>query len=244
MLACATGQHIKKAVLFVRKQGGDQQEYYTVTHGRPARLVVPVRRHQAATPFRPTRSSLNFAKIKFEYKPQKPDGSLDSAVKRGYDLKANKKAVISESVSEPGSASVRYTGSARRSAFSGAAMTAERTVPERPAPRGDRRPDAKVKSAPTDRPARFFLFELFLFSGDLDRARKQLDVLRYDDPRHSAAVEQYRSGPRCRDPPPRRLRRDRAAEGPGRRARSRATATGSAPVSGPRRARRGAQAPR
>lgn len=52
---------------------------------------------------------------------------------------------------------------------------------------------AKVKSAPTDRPARFFLFELFLFSGDLDRARKQLDVLRYDDPRHSAAVEQYRS---------------------------------------------------
>jgi type VI secretion system protein ImpE len=52
---------------------------------------------------------------------------------------------------------------------------------------------AKVKSAPTDRPARFFLFELFLFAGDLDRARKQLDVLRYDDPQHSAAVEQYRS---------------------------------------------------
>lgn len=52
---------------------------------------------------------------------------------------------------------------------------------------------ARVKSAPTDRPARFFLFELFLFSGDLDRARKQLDVLRYNDPQHSAAVEQYRS---------------------------------------------------
>jgi len=52
---------------------------------------------------------------------------------------------------------------------------------------------AKVKAAPTDRPARLFLFELFLFAGDLDRARKQLDVLRYDDPRHSAAVEQYRS---------------------------------------------------
>jgi protein involved in temperature-dependent protein secretion len=49
---------------------------------------------------------------------------------------------------------------------------------------------AKVKSAPTDRPARFVRFELFLISGDLDRARKQLDVLRYDDPRHSAAVEQ------------------------------------------------------
>jgi type VI secretion system protein ImpE len=52
---------------------------------------------------------------------------------------------------------------------------------------------AKVKSQPTDRAARFFLFELLLFSGDLDRARKQLEVLRYDDPRHSAVVEQYRS---------------------------------------------------
>jgi type VI secretion system protein ImpE len=50
----------------------------------------------------------------------------------------------------------------------------------------------RVKSAPTDRPARLFLFELLLFAGDLDRARKQLDVLRYDDPRHSAAIEQYR----------------------------------------------------
>jgi type VI secretion system protein ImpE len=51
---------------------------------------------------------------------------------------------------------------------------------------------AKVKSAPTDQPARFFLFELFCFAGDLDRACKQLDVLKYDDPKHSAAVEQYR----------------------------------------------------
>ncbi len=51
---------------------------------------------------------------------------------------------------------------------------------------------ARVKSRPTDKSARFFLFELFLFAGDLDRARKQLDVLRYDDPQHSAAVAQYR----------------------------------------------------
>src|SRR4051812_16405351 len=50
---------------------------------------------------------------------------------------------------------------------------------------------AKVKAQPTDTSARFFLFELFLFAGDLGRARKQLDVLRYDDPRHTAAVDQY-----------------------------------------------------
>jgi type VI secretion system secreted protein Hcp len=35
--------------------------------------------------------SLNFAKIETEYKAQKSDGSLDSAVKAGYDLKKNLK---------------------------------------------------------------------------------------------------------------------------------------------------------
>jgi type VI secretion system secreted protein Hcp len=90
-LACATGQHIKKAVLFVRKQGGDQQEFYTITledllvssyqsGGSSGGSAIPM-----------DQVSLNFAKIKFEYKPQKPDGSLDSAVSAGYDLKANKK---------------------------------------------------------------------------------------------------------------------------------------------------------
>src|SRR5207302_1330516 len=32
-VSCATGKHIGKAVLHVRKQGGDQVEYYTVTLG-------------------------------------------------------------------------------------------------------------------------------------------------------------------------------------------------------------------
>jgi type VI secretion system protein ImpE len=51
---------------------------------------------------------------------------------------------------------------------------------------------AKVKAKPTDQRARLFLFELFLFSGELDRAAKQLAVLNYDDPKHTAAVEQFR----------------------------------------------------
>ena len=35
--------------------------------------------------------SLNFSKIEFEYKAQKADGSLDSPVKAGYDVKQNVK---------------------------------------------------------------------------------------------------------------------------------------------------------
>ena len=34
---------------------------------------------------------LNFAKIEYEYTPQKPDGSLDAPVKAGYDLALAKK---------------------------------------------------------------------------------------------------------------------------------------------------------
>jgi len=33
---------------------------------------------------------LSFAKVDLEYRPQKPDGSLDAGVHFKYDLKANK----------------------------------------------------------------------------------------------------------------------------------------------------------
>ena len=49
-----------------------------------------------------------------------------------------------------------------------------------------------VRGNPADQGARMFLYELFLFAGDLDRARKQIDVLRYDDPKAVAAVERYK----------------------------------------------------
>ncbi len=35
--------------------------------------------------------SLNYGKISFDYKPQKPDGSIGGAVHAGWDLKVNKK---------------------------------------------------------------------------------------------------------------------------------------------------------
>ena len=90
MLACATGQHIKKGTLTCRKAGGDQQEYMTVTlsdllvssyqTGGSKGEVVPV-----------DQISLNFAKIEVEYKPQDDTGKVGAPVKTGYDLKLNKK---------------------------------------------------------------------------------------------------------------------------------------------------------
>jgi type VI secretion system secreted protein Hcp len=91
MLACATGEHIKDGTLVCRKAGTDQQEFMTIkmsdllvssyqTGGSANGGVVPM-----------DQVSLNYSKIEFEYKEQKPDGSLGGAIKAGYDLKANKK---------------------------------------------------------------------------------------------------------------------------------------------------------
>jgi type VI secretion system secreted protein Hcp len=92
MLACATGEHIKKAVLTCRKAGKEQHEFYKITlsdllvssfqtGGSGQADIVPV-----------DQVSLNFAKIEWEYKEQKPDGSLGGSVKAGYDVKAQKVA--------------------------------------------------------------------------------------------------------------------------------------------------------
>lgn len=89
-LACANGEHIKKAVLIARKAGKEQQEYlkYTFTDllvssfqtgGSGSGDVVPMEQ-----------ISMNFAKIEIEYKEQKADGTLGGTIKSGYDVKANK----------------------------------------------------------------------------------------------------------------------------------------------------------
>ena len=90
MKACATGQHIKDATLTGRKAGKGQQEYLDVqvpdvlissyqTGGAEGGDIVPS-----------DQVSFNFAKIDVEYKPQKPDGSLDAGIHFKYDLKAHK----------------------------------------------------------------------------------------------------------------------------------------------------------
>ncbi len=89
MLAAATGQHIKSAKLFVRKAGERQQDFYKIEL-----QDVLVSSYQASGQGGsiPTDSfSLNFTKIQFEYSPQGADGTLDTPIKAGYDIKANKK---------------------------------------------------------------------------------------------------------------------------------------------------------
>lgn len=91
MLACATGEHVKKATLTCRKAGGKQEDFLTIvmsdllvssyqTGGSGHSDIVPT-----------DQISLNFSKIEFEYKPQDAAGKLGSPIKTGYDVKQNKK---------------------------------------------------------------------------------------------------------------------------------------------------------
>lgn len=91
MLACANGEHIKTATLVCRKAGKEQQEYLTYkmsdvlvssyqTGGSDSGDAVPM-----------DQVSINFTKVEVEYKAQKADGSLDSPIKAGWNLKENKK---------------------------------------------------------------------------------------------------------------------------------------------------------
>jgi type VI secretion system protein ImpE len=50
----------------------------------------------------------------------------------------------------------------------------------------------EVRAAPADQGRRVFLFELLAFAGDLERARRQLDAMQYDDSALQVTVGLYR----------------------------------------------------
>lgn len=85
---CATGEHIKKGLLTVRKAGGEAEEYIkfeikdalvssisTGGSGGEERLTVNI--------------SVNFRQFEVQYFPQKEDGTLDTAVRYGMDIARN-----------------------------------------------------------------------------------------------------------------------------------------------------------
>lgn len=87
--ACATGQHIKDATITVRKAGKGQQEFLIIKMNDV--LITAVSMSGAGdSSSNAEHVALQFAKVDLEYKPQKPDGSLDAGIHFKYDIKANK----------------------------------------------------------------------------------------------------------------------------------------------------------
>lgn len=91
ILACASGEHIKKAVLTCRKAGKEQQEFlkYSFTDVLISSYQTGGASNGGVTPT--DQIAFNYGKMEVEYKEQKADGTLGGPIKTGWDLKGNKK---------------------------------------------------------------------------------------------------------------------------------------------------------
>ena len=88
--ACATGKHLKEATITRRKAGKGQQEFLVIKMNDV--IVTSVMESDADGGDQMESVSLAFAKVDIEYRPQKPNGSLDAGLHFKYDIKANKEA--------------------------------------------------------------------------------------------------------------------------------------------------------
>ena len=87
--ACATGQHIKKAVLHVRKAGEQQFEFIQYTM-EDVLVSSYFQGGAGGGDERPTDEfTLSFAQFEFDYIPQNPDGSKAPPVVFTFDVLRN-----------------------------------------------------------------------------------------------------------------------------------------------------------
>ncbi|MCP4622056.1 MAG: type VI secretion system tube protein Hcp [bacterium] len=87
--AASVGQHIKEALLTVRKAGEKPLEYIKIT--MKDCLISSISTGGSGGEDRLTENiSINFGKYTFEYTPQKEDGSGDAVLPSGFDIPANK----------------------------------------------------------------------------------------------------------------------------------------------------------
>ncbi|MDY0743279.1 type VI secretion system tube protein Hcp [Paucibacter sp. R3-3] len=88
--AMCSGEHYDTATLVCRRAGKEQQEFLTVVLSK---VIVSSLTHLGAEGAETIPSdsvTLNFGKIEFKYKEQKPDGSLGGEIIGGWDQTTNK----------------------------------------------------------------------------------------------------------------------------------------------------------
>lgn len=89
MKLCATLEHVGEATLTLRKAGKKQEEFVILKMNDVAVTGVhPSGNGSGEVPLE--NFTLQFAKVDFEYKPQKSDGTLDAGIHFKYDIKATK----------------------------------------------------------------------------------------------------------------------------------------------------------
>jgi type VI secretion system secreted protein Hcp len=90
MLACCNGKHYDTATLVVRKAGEKPLEYLTITMSEV--LITAVSTGGSGGEDRLTENvTLNFAKVKVDYKEQKADGTAGATPSMTYNIAENEK---------------------------------------------------------------------------------------------------------------------------------------------------------
>jgi type VI secretion system secreted protein Hcp len=90
MLHCCDGKHIKEGLITVRKAGEKPVEYLKIK--LTDILISGVQHAGHGSDLLTENLTLNFAKFAVDYTAQKADGTPDSPVTMGWDVKANQKA--------------------------------------------------------------------------------------------------------------------------------------------------------
>lgn len=90
LLAATNGQHYDTAKLVVRKAGGKNAPIEYIKIDMSEVMITSVSCGGSGGEDRLTENvTLNFAKVKYEYTPQKPDGTADASVNMTYDIASN-----------------------------------------------------------------------------------------------------------------------------------------------------------
>ena len=89
MLACASGQHIKTAVLTCRKAGKAPLEFLKITLSDAIISSYEIDGSDEELPL--DQVALSFAKVEMAYTPQDPTGKAQPPVKAAWDLKKSAK---------------------------------------------------------------------------------------------------------------------------------------------------------
>lgn len=88
-LGCASAQRYKSARLAVVRAGATPQEFLVLTLTDVAVASYQTTASQDDAPLDSV--ALSFGRVLIEYRPQRPDGTLDTPVRVGWDVRANTK---------------------------------------------------------------------------------------------------------------------------------------------------------
>ncbi len=89
MQYCAQGEHITDEVVLTCRRAGKNPQDYMLIKMKPVYITSYQTGGSSGDIVPVDTMSLNFGAIKFEYKPQKEDGTLDAAVEGTWDVQKN-----------------------------------------------------------------------------------------------------------------------------------------------------------